>query len=78
MYLPAGVWYCDNCLNVKPQDSCATPFRPGILFMSYFTEYIRRLPLLTDGTYIADVHKELTAEQTWSQRKSSDLLCKIK
>jgi hypothetical protein len=34
--------------------------------MSYFTEYIRRLPLLTDGTYIADVHKELTAEQTWS------------
>jgi hypothetical protein len=37
-----------------------------VLFMSYFTEYIRRLPLLTDGTYIADVHKELTAEQTWS------------
>ncbi|CAC5405169.1 NUP205 [Mytilus coruscus] len=30
------------------------------------SDYIRRLPLITDGTYIADVHKELTNDQTWS------------
>ncbi|CAG2238144.1 NUP192 [Mytilus edulis] len=30
------------------------------------SDYIRRLPLITDGTYIADVHKELTNDRTWS------------
>ena len=37
----------------------------NVAFFS-LTEYIRKLPLITDGEYIADVHKELTLDQPWT------------